>query len=121
MKLKLLIFNFALLFYFFIPYPIYAVNLDTQYAFGGAEFSSLGKALRHLIGPAFNIAAIAVTFYLIIGAFRYITSGGDKQALEKARAMITHAIIGFLLLMLMFLVLQYIPEAIGLKGFSIIQ
>lgn len=102
-------------------YPVYAVDLNTQYAFGGAEFSSLGQALTHLVKPAFNIAAIAVTFYLIIGAFKYITSGGDKQALEKARAMITHAIIGFLLLMLMFLILQYIPEAIGLEGFSIVQ
>ncbi len=96
-------------------------NLENQFDFAGVKFSSLGQASGFLVGPMFELAAIAVVIYFLIGAFKYIISAGDKGQVEAARDMITHAIIGFLLLMVMFLVLQFIPEFFGLTGFKIIQ
>lgn len=95
------------------------IDLGQNYGFG--NINSLAEGFGRLIGPAFTIATIAVVFYLLIGAFKYLTSGGDKNAVGEAQKMIIHAIIGFILLMAMFLVLQFIPEFFGLKGFKIIQ
>lgn len=95
------------------------VNLGEQFGFG--NIGSLGEALGYLIIPAFSIAGVAVILYFLIGAFKFISAGGDKTAVESARGMITHAIIGFVLLMLMFLIIEFIPEFFGFSGFQIIQ
>ena len=94
--------------------PVYAqgsVSLKTTYGFGW--IGSLSEALGRLTGPAFAIAAVAVAFYFLIGAIKYLTSAGDKNAVASGRDMITHAIIGFMMLIFLFLILQYLPGAIG--------
>ena len=51
-----------------------------------------------LVSTAINIllggAGIAAFIYLLWGGFQWITSGGDKEALDKAKKRITHALIG---------------------------
>jgi hypothetical protein len=106
-----------------LPIPAYAVdsvNLADQYGF--ANNGSLGALLGKIEPVAFTIAAIGVTFYFAIAAFKWITSGGDKGALDGARNMMTHSVIGILMLLMLFLVLQYLPAAIGLgDSFKIIK
>lgn len=91
-------------------------DLSIFYGFG--KLGSLGEVVSLLIPAAFSIAATAVVIYFVIGAFKLLASGGDKEAVAGGRKMITHAIIGFLLLMMMFLILQFIPQAFGFKMFS---
>lgn len=95
------------------------VDLSQQYGFGYIQ--SLGEGYGHLVAPAFEIAAAVVVIYTVMAGFSLLTSSGDKDKISKAQAMITHSIVGFLLLMAMFLILQFIPEFFGLKGFKIIQ
>lgn len=92
------------------PTPI-GTNLQTTYDFGNV--GSLGEAINKLVVPAFSIATTAVVIYFLVGGFIWLTSGGDKEGTGKAREMITHAVIGFLLLMFIFLILQFIPEFFG--------
>ena len=105
--------------------PIYAddlnqqVPLSQQYAFGNIK--SLSQGVGYIIGPAFEIAGILVLFYFLIGAFQYLTSGGDKNTTASAQGKITHAIIGFVLLILLFVIMKFVPEVLGLSGFNIIQ
>lgn len=91
----------------------YAVDLSKEYAFGGINNAS--DLLNLLTGPAFVIAGLAVTFFVIVGAFRYLASGGNKESIAGARTMIITGIVGLLLLMLAFILLKYIPEALGLN------
>lgn len=95
------------------------IDLSKSYGFGDVQ--SLAEGLSRLTQPAFNLAAIAVLIYLLIGALKYLTSSGDKNALSEAQNMITHAIIGFVLLVLLFLIMKFIPEALGLPGLSVIK
>ena len=83
---------------------IASVNISQQYAFG--DLGSLGEGISRLTTPAFSIAAALVVFYFIFGAFKYLASGGNKEELAKAQQMITHAIIGFVLFMLLFLIVE---------------
>lgn len=63
----------------------------------------------------FSAAAVLVLVFLIIGAFQWITSGGDKEAVGKARSRITAALIGLAILVLAFVILQVIGGIIGVN------
>lgn len=83
------------------------------------SYGDVGTFVKTLTPIAFSVAAIMVSFYFIIGAFELITSQGDKAHIVSARAKIYHSIIGFVLLIVIFLVMQYIPQRLGLSGFSL--
>jgi hypothetical protein len=85
---------------------------DIGTAFGFGKYQSLSEFIGLLIPLGFSIAAIMVAFYFIIGATEMITSQGDKAHIVSARAKIYHAIIGFILLIALFLVMQYIIPAL---------
>jgi len=59
--------------------------------------------LQNLISGViqFLLIAAAVFFfiYLLIGGIKWIMSGGDKGEIEKARGQITHALIGLLIVL----------------------
>lgn len=104
---------FFILFLFMVS-PVKAqttVSLTEQYGFGW--ITSLSQALGYLVQPALTIAATAVLIYFIVAAFKLVFSAGDKNAVAEARGMITHAIIGLLLLFFMFVIFQFIPDFFG--------
>ena len=61
-----------------------------------------------LVGLAFAIGTVVFFFILIIGSIQWITSAGDKQALEAARGKITNAIIGVVIMLSLFAVLNLV-------------
>jgi succinate dehydrogenase/fumarate reductase cytochrome b subunit len=67
-----------------------------------------------LIGLAFVAGVIIFFFMLILGAIQWISSGGDKQALEGARGRVTNAIIGLVILFSLFAVLDLIHVFFGI-------
>jgi hypothetical protein len=100
--------------------PVHAaryVDLGPHFIFGGV--SSLGQFLTSLGEGAFGIAGLMLTFYLLFGAFKLMTAAGDKNEVAGGREMVVHAIVGFFLLMLIFLVFEFILQFFCI-GFSII-
>lgn len=94
------------------------VDLGKEFPFG--DILSLGQGFNRLVMPVFEIAGVAVVIYLLIGGVKYMTSGGDKNAVASAQQMITHAIIGFVLLVLLFLIVQFVPEFFGAGALKIV-
>lgn len=88
------------------------VEIGPQFGFA---FPSMGRLVELIVPLTFSIAAMMVVFYFIIGAFELITSQGDKAHIVSARSKIYHAIIGFILLITLFLVMQYVPQALGIN------
>lgn len=77
--------------------------------------SGLGEGeegLNNFIGKAiqliFIIAAIGFVFMVLISAMQMIFSGGDKEAIGKARGRLTWAIIGIVILSLAFVIFRLI-------------
>ncbi len=97
----------------------YAVSLDSQYGFATNQFSTLGGVISNFITPLFALMAVVVVFYFLYAAVKLITSAGDKTAVASARGMITHAIIGIVLLMIVFLIAQFLPEFLELNSYQI--
>ncbi|MFW5703618.1 MAG: hypothetical protein ACOCXQ_02185 [Patescibacteria group bacterium] len=71
---------------------------------GGPELSDPGTGLTKIITTSIQIAlfigGLLLLIYLFYGAFLWITSGGEPEKTEKARNVLTQAIIGILLLVL---------------------
>ena len=61
-------------------------------------FTSLGNAISNILTVAFAVAILVVLVMLIWGAFEWITSGGDKETVGKARGRIINALIGLAVL-----------------------
>lgn len=80
----------------------------------------LGIVISNTLRIVLIAAVILVLVYLIIGAFQWITSGGDKEAVGKARGRITAALIGLVILALAFVIAQVI--IVSILGFpSIVE
>ena len=91
--------------------------------FGFGNIGSLGDATGKLVNPAFEIAAAVVIIFFLLGAFKYIRSGENKEELSAAKQMIIHSIIGFIILMFAFLVLQFLLTGLFRfdRGFNIFR
>lgn len=72
---------------------------------GGLEF---GDIITFLINIAFVIAAILALVYLIWGGINWITSSGDSEAVGNARNKIIAAIIGLVVVILSYFVLNFV-------------
>jgi hypothetical protein len=73
------------------------------------------KFIPMAITLAFIIGALIFFFMLVIGAIAWISSGGDKQALEGARGKITNALIGIVILFAVFAVIRLIQNFFGIS------
>jgi len=124
--MKKIIFVLCSIFVFLYPipytlYPAYAfVNIGDIFGFG--DIKSLGQGTNRLVLPIFSIAAFLVILYFLLGAFKYLKAGGNKEEVEGGRQMITHAIVGFAFLMLSFMILQFLLSRLfGITNFQLIQ
>lgn len=84
-----------------------------QGAIGGTGFKDLGDAITKVLPLLFGLAGILLLIYLILGGFGIMTSRGDPKALEAARAKITYAIVGFILIFAAFWLVQILGITTG--------
>lgn len=77
-----------------------------------------GNAVKSLLG----FAGIALFVMLLVGGFKYITSGGDPKGVEGAQKTITYAIIGLVVLLLAYLmlVLLHVITGVDVSRFSVV-
>ncbi len=95
-----------------------SVNLENEHPFGW--LGSLGEGLTFLVVPLFEIAGVLLVIWFILGAFDILMSGGSKEKIAEGQGKITHAIVGFVMLIMAFFIIQFIPEFLGLKGYTLI-
>jgi hypothetical protein len=68
---------------------------------------------------ALVIAAIVFFFILVIGGIRWIISGGDKAHTEAARAQITSALIGLVIVFAAWAIAQLIGTFFNVDIFNL--
>jgi len=71
------------------------------------------KLLPAAISLVFIGGSIIFFFMLVMGAIQWISSGGDKQALEGARSKLTNALIGIVILFSSFAIIKLIEMFFG--------
>jgi hypothetical protein len=88
----------------------------SYFGFGGGGISS-SSSLTELIG---NIIKIALTFagavavvFVIIGGYQYITSAGNEEAAEKGKKTLINAIIGIIIIVMSYVVINVITNLVS--------
>ena len=78
-----------------------------------------GTALSRLIGNLLNLAVGLVGLTLLImlvrGGYQYITAGGDKEAVQKAVKTMSTALIGAVILLSLFAIIQIVEVLFGIS------
>ncbi|MFW6110138.1 MAG: hypothetical protein ACOC6Q_01810, partial [Patescibacteria group bacterium] len=52
----------------------------------------------NVVNAVFVVGGLLLFGYLIFGGFKFMTAGGDEEAVEKAKTMLTNAIIGLIII-----------------------
>lgn len=60
----------------------------------------LGSTFGSIVNLFVIFTGLAMLLYLLWGAFDWVTSGGEKEKLEKARDKITHASVGIVIVII---------------------
>lgn len=76
-------------------------------------YKDLGNFITNLIQLSFVIALIVVLIMLVWGAFQWIASGGDKEAVAAARGRILNALIGLAILAVAFALFRFAGQFLG--------
>ena len=84
---------------------------------GAATLQCIPAVFKNVVSWAFILAGIAAVFFIIFSGIKFITSGGDPKQVEEARKTMTYAIIGLLVILLSFAIINIIA---GITGVSCI-
>ncbi len=74
--------------------------------------TSISGFIMKIINIALAVAGLIAVLFLIIGGFRYITSAGNEETAEQAKKIITNAIIGVVVIILSFVIVRVISNAL---------
>ena len=85
---------------------------------GGEGAGGISLVLNNLITLIYIIAGIVFIFMLLWGAFQWLTSGGEKEAVAAARGRIINAIIGIILFAVAFTIIQIVGTFTGFPFFT---
>ena len=80
---------------------------------GPAKISDLVIVIQNIISILAPIAAVAFLIMLIVGGFQFLTSGGDPKAVAGARTTLTYAVIGIILVVVLWLILLVMKNIPG--------
>jgi len=96
-------------------YGISSIQAGALAAQGGGQpaslFGATGIFTKISNSMMFAIGALSV-FMLIYGGFRYVVSGGDSSAVNKAKNTILYAIIGLVVALLAFAIINFVLVAL---------
>ncbi len=78
----------------------------------GSENQSIYDLIAGVIGIVLGFLGILIMLYLVWGGWIYATSGGEKEKLEKAKKMMSSAIIGAFIIGAAYVLTNYVLGAI---------
>lgn len=82
--------------------------------FGGLVNLTIAGVIAGLIRLVLVVVALVFFAILIFGGLQWITSGGDKANVEKARNRITHALIGLAIVFVAWAIIKLIGTLFGI-------
>lgn len=80
-----------------------------------SPIATLNQLLQIGASAILLVGTIAVLYYLLYGAFSWITAGGEKGKIEEARTMMTQGIVGLIILASVFVIFGMVLNFLGLR------
>jgi len=82
---------------------------------GNVKITDIGMLISSAVGTLLVVASLLAFIFLILGGIQWITSGGDKAAMEAARNKITHAIVGLVIVGAAWAIMTLVGNYLGLS------
>jgi hypothetical protein len=79
---------------------------------------TIGGIITKALPYVFSASALLLLVYMSISGIQLMTSRGDPKAIEGAKARITNAIIGFVILLLSYAIVKLLGQILGLTIFT---
>lgn len=80
----------------------------------GFNIPGFDQVLTFLIRMFFVVAGLVALLYLLLGAFEWITSGGNKENVDKARQKIQAALVGLILIFAVLAVVTVMEQILNM-------
>ena len=80
-----------------------------------ATLDCIPIVFENIINAALAFAGVVALIMIIFSGIRYVTSGGDPKAVEGARNTLTWAIIGLVVIVLAYLIINFISVFTGVQ------
>lgn len=84
--------------------------------FSPAAYSNLGQLITIIVGILTSLTGAATAIFVVIAGIKFITSSGDPKAIASARSTLTYALIGLVVTILAFIILQTTQYFLGVSG-----
>ncbi|MFH1895914.1 MAG: hypothetical protein ABH814_00355 [bacterium] len=85
-------------------------------AFGYAPTATgFGLFLDNITIAVFGVSGLLFFLYLLFGAFKYLTAGGDDKAVQEAKKALTHAAVGLAIVAASFLIAEILSVVLGIN------
>ncbi len=100
-----------------------ALSLDTiqvegvpDFKFNVSGWTQPARIITAVLPYIFGAAGLALLIYMILGGLQLMTSRGDPKAAQGAQAKITNAVIGFVVIILAFFIVQIFGQIFGIEN-----
>lgn len=82
----------------------------------GEGEGSLVDAFAAVIGFIASLLAVLAILVIVVAGVLYITSGGDEGRIATAKSWLTYAIVGLIVALLAYVIVQAVSTGIGAGG-----
>jgi hypothetical protein len=91
------------------------INIDDQVPDEFVQIENVGinEVIRFILIVLIAVAVLASIIFLVWGGIKWITSGGDKTKVDAARSTIVAAVIGLIVTLLAFVILNVVVNILG--------
>ncbi len=80
----------------------------------GDSTSAIEKLISNTLVVLTIVAGIAFALYFLLGGLNWITAGGDKGKIDKAKGMMTNGAIGLIIITVSYSITWIVGKALGL-------
>lgn len=100
----------------------HAEQVDIRPSAVGPINASANQIVRFIINALIVIGVIASLIFLLYGGLRWVISGGDKGKVDAARSTIVAAIVGLIIVILAYVIINTVLTVLtgsGIGGFTL--
>lgn len=80
-----------------------------------SSLGNFGDIVSLIVKYAFPIGGLLLLLYLVYGGYALMTSAGDPKKMESAKAKITGALIGFIIIFVSFWIVQIVGRVLNIQ------
>jgi type IV secretory pathway VirB2 component (pilin) len=110
-----------------VPFGAFMLYANNAYAQGAAFFDNpqagappsataqgtLGQNITNIINFALGLLGLIAVAFLIFAGIMMVTAGGDQANIDKAKKIITYAVIGIVIILLSYTIVTFVTTALG--------